>query len=82
MPVLSDHTDWDEPAFTLDELGRELLAQTISILDEALTSTWSLRAYWVGDPLRHEREVTADELSQLVRNSALDRETLYGVKPE
>ncbi len=80
VPVLSDQAHWGEPAFTLDERGRELLVQTISILDEALTSNWSLRAYWVGDPLRHEREITARELSQLVRHSALDRETRYRVK--
>jgi hypothetical protein len=61
VPVLSDQADWDEPAFTLDERGRELLAQTISILDEALTGSWALRAYWVGDPLRHERAVNADD---------------------
>lgn len=81
VPVLSDQADWDETAFTLDERGRELLAQTISILDDELTGSWSLRACWVDDPVRHERDVTADELAELVRSSGLDRTTRYRVKP-
>lgn len=80
VPVLSDEADWDEPAFTLDERGRDLLAQTISVLDEALTTSWSLRAYWTGDPLLQEPKVTARDLSKLIRDSAMDRETRYRVR--
>jgi hypothetical protein len=82
VPVLSDQADWDQDAFTLDEQGRELLAKTISILDQALACSWSLRAYWVGDPLQHEHETTAPELAELVRHSALDRKTRYRVRPK
>jgi len=38
VPVISDQADWDETAFTLDERGRELIAQTISIPS---TKRWS-----------------------------------------
>lgn len=81
VPVFSDQADLHEPAFTFDERGGELLTRTIAILDEALNSGWSLRAYWVADPLRNERDVTAEELSKLVGTSALDRKTRYHVKP-
>ena len=79
VPVLGDGADWSEDAFTLDERGRELLACTVSLLAHELSPGWALRAYWVGDPCEEERAVTADELADLVRNSALRRAILYRV---
>ena len=77
--VLSDDADWSEDAFTLDERGRELLAQTVSLLARELHAGWALRAFWVGDPCKDERAVTGDELVELVRGSALERTTRYRV---
>ncbi len=77
--VLSDDADWSEDAFTFDERGRELLAQTVSLLAHELEPGWALRAYWVGDPCKDERTVTGDELAELVRSSALERTARYRV---
>ena len=79
VPVLSDDADWSEDAFTFDERGRELLARTVSLLADDLRPGWALRAYWVGDPCEEERAVTADELVDLVRSSALQRIVRYRV---
>ena len=79
VPVLSDDADWSEDAFTLDDRGRELLARTVSLLAEELRPGWGLRAYWAGDPCEEERAVTADELVDLIRSSALARTVRYRV---
>jgi hypothetical protein len=77
--VLDDAADWDEDAFTLSPSGRAALAATALTLGELLAPGWTLRAYWGGDPVRHEQAVTARELASLVRQSKLDRYTLYRV---
>jgi hypothetical protein len=49
-------------------------------LSEVLDAGWAVRAYWGGDPLDGEREVTAHELADLIEQSRLDRRTLYRVR--
>jgi hypothetical protein len=77
--VLDDQADWDEDAFTLSESGRAALATTVLTLAELLRPGWALRAYWGGDPVRKERRIAAPELASLVRESKLDRHTLYRI---
>jgi hypothetical protein len=77
--VLDDQADWNEDAFSLSESGRDALATTVLTLGELLGPGWTLRAYWGGDPVRSERAITAAELALLVRESKLDRYTLYRI---
>jgi hypothetical protein len=77
--VLDDQADWSEDAFTLSESGRAALAATVLTLGELLGPGWALRAYWGGDPVREERHIAAPELASLVRESKLDRCTLYRI---
>lgn len=79
--VLSDDADWSEDAFTFSNVGRHNLAATVLALSEVLDAGWAVRAYWGGDPLDGEREVTAHELADLIEQSRLDRRTLYRVRP-
>ena len=81
VPVLSDDADWEQPAFSLDDRGRELLARAIEIIGQTAPPGWSLRAAWVDDPVEREVVVTAEELAELARSSRLDRTTRYNVKP-
>jgi hypothetical protein len=77
--VLDDEADWEQDAFTLSESGRAALATTVLTLGELLGPGWALRAYWSGDPVREERRIAAHELASLVRESKLDRHTLYRI---
>lgn len=77
--VLSDDADWDHDAFLLCESGRVALAATVLTLASLLEPGWGIRAYWVGDPLREEIELSAHELAELVRASSLDRFTFYRI---
>ena len=75
--VLDDSADFDDDPFPLSPVGREALARTILRLSEVVAPGWSLRSYWVGDPVEREVTVAPAELADLVRGSALRRTTLY-----
>ena len=78
--VLSDDADWSEDAFTFSNVGRHNPRRHGARLAEVLDAGWAVRAYWGGDPLDGEREVTAHELADLIEQSRLDRRTLYRVR--
>jgi hypothetical protein len=78
--VLNEEADWDESAFKFSVASREALAATVLALPGALGPGWGLRSYWVGDKQEREVSVTAEELAALVRDSKLDRKTLYRVR--
>ncbi len=78
--VLGDEADWEESAFSFSASGSAALAATVLALREALGPGWAIRAYWMGDAQEAVVEVAADELAALVRQSKLDRGTLYRVR--
>ena len=82
--VLSDEASLDEEAFTLTAGGREALAGTVLAIHEVLGDGWALRSSWVGDAIREEPTVSAQQLASLARQSALRRDTMYwvGRQPE
>ena len=61
-------------------LGGTTSPPRVLALSEVLDAGWAVRAYWGGDPLDGEREVTAHELADLIEQSRLDRRTLYRVR--
>jgi hypothetical protein len=65
----SDDADWNEEAFTFSEEGRRKLTATVLALSEALEPGWGIRAYWAGDPLNAEQEVTVRERVDLIQQS-------------
>jgi hypothetical protein len=75
--VLDDQAGWDEDAFTFSEYGRQALAATVKTLGEVLRPGWTLRSYWVGDPVHAERLVSTAELGSLIEQSEMRRDTLY-----
>ena len=77
--VLADDADFEEEAFTLTADGREALARTVLAVHGVLGDGWALRSSWVGDPILDEPTVTAAELADLARRSALRRDTMYWV---
>lgn len=77
--VLADDAGPGEEAFTLSAEGREALARTVLAVREVLGDGWALRSSWVGDPIREEPTVTAEQLADLARRSALRRDTMYWV---
>ena len=76
--VLADEASWADREFAFSP-RREALARTLLAIASELSSGWTLRSYWVGDKIRDEVEITAVDLVDLVRNSALDRLVLYRV---
>ncbi len=78
--VLSDQADWSEDAFTFSEEGRHNLAETLVALAAVLRPGWGIRAYWGGDPIKSEETLSARELAERVRQSQLNRYTMYRVR--
>jgi hypothetical protein len=78
--VLSDEADLRDVALILSP-RREALARTVLLIATEIATAWTLRSYWIGDALRSEAPVTATELADLIRHSALDRHVLYRVEP-
>ena len=67
-------------SWALSDDGRRNLAATVLALAEVLQPGWGIRAYWLGDTLEREEPVTARALAERVRQSRLDRYTLYRVE--
>ena len=74
--VLDEQASWDEDEFTLSG-RREALARTVLLLAEELEPGWTLRSYWVGDQPREEARLSAAELADRIRRSALSRYVVY-----
>ena len=82
--VLAEDAGFGEEAFTLTPEGREGLARTVLAVHDVVGEGWALRSCWVGDPIDHEPTVSAEQLADLARRSALRRDTMYwvGRQPE
>lgn len=80
--LLSDHADWDAPAWAMEPDLLPRLAATIHVLDEQLPQGFALRATWTGSVVRHELQLTANELAKLTVASQLNEFTRYRVPPQ
>ena len=77
--VLDDAASWEEDAFSLSPDGGEALARTVLKLGLIVPPGWTLRSYWVGDPVEAKETVSPHALAELIRSSALRRTTLYRI---
>lgn len=80
--LLTDDAEWDAPSWAMEPDLLPRLAATIHVLDEHLPQGFAFRATWVGSTMRHERQVTVEELADLVLGSQLNEFTRYRVPPQ
>jgi hypothetical protein len=76
--VLADEAAWTDREFPFSA-RREALADTLLAIASELGSGWTLRSYRLGDKVRAEVRITATDLADLVRSSALNRWVRYRV---
>ncbi len=77
--ILSDDAIWDAPAWAMAPDLLPLLAETMRVLGDALPQGFAFRATWVGSEVRHEVEIDAQRLAELVLVSELNEFTRYRV---
>ncbi len=75
--LLADDADTDMPSWAMEPAARRRFAETIEVLGQELPQGFSLRATWVGSEVRHERQLSAEELAALARASQLNEFTRY-----
>ena len=77
--ILSDDATWDAPAWAMAPELLPLLAETMRVLADELPQGFAFRATWVGSEVRHEVEIDAQRLAELVLASELNEFTRYRV---
>lgn len=78
--MLSDDAMWDVPAWDMTAETCSKLSNTLTLIGQELDRPFSVRAYWVGDEVETERDVSLDELASIVLASGLNPNTLYRVQ--
>ena len=77
--LITDEAMPGEPPWPLDPALAPMLAESVRALGELLPQGFALRATWAGSPVNQERELSSDELAELVLASQLDEFTRYRV---
>ncbi len=80
--LLDDDADWDQPAWKINPDVIPLLARTVQALCHQFPQGFALRATWVGDPVRGQRDVSCEELLRIVHASAMNTHVRYRVPPQ
>jgi hypothetical protein len=79
--LLSEHAEWDAPAWAMQPDLLPPLADAVRVLGEELPQGFTLRATWTGSEVRDEQVLTVEALASLVLAAQLNEFTSYRVPP-
>ena len=78
--LLHDDADCNEPIWKLRDEVLPKLVQTLTLLHKKFEGGFNFEALWVSDRVKHQPNVTLDELLDLIRENRLGNFTRYIVQ--
>jgi len=78
--MLTDSADWNADIWDFNQSGLDALAGFIELFSNKFGKDFSFQAIWAGDEVEVNKELSVDELIQVVKLNNIGTKTKYLVK--
>ena len=80
--ILTDQADWDAETWDMEPAGLEVLDRVLTGFYERSLVGIKTGARWAGDKYEHTETDSIEELSRIIRDSALGTRIMYEVNKQ